>query len=252
MSIQVFSNRTGIPKSTLRFYEQKGLLKVKRRGNNRYRYYEEEQVETAKWIASLRTADISIEDIHRYMSSNTKTRHELLTKWTKELKVKRSTLDVGIKYLESSRYNKTFYLIERTSESIIWFKEEAEVGQFKDAFTRRREQLEECGFEVGDGYLTYLSGMETVQAKIGFTVIKFSSKPLPVDAFLEQMPAQSCILITFEKPIQDIKEGYEQLMQYAWQNEWYPAGSIYEWYHGDGGQDLDIVLPVFQINGEEN
>jgi DNA-binding transcriptional MerR regulator len=44
MTIQTFSNRTGLPSSTLRYYEKEGLIKPDIRGENGYRLYREEQI----------------------------------------------------------------------------------------------------------------------------------------------------------------------------------------------------------------
>ena len=66
MNIQQFSERTGVSKSALRYYEQKQLLLPRERGANGYRIYSEDQVSTVKLISSLRLADISIKDIKIY------------------------------------------------------------------------------------------------------------------------------------------------------------------------------------------
>ncbi|WP_212927945.1 MerR family transcriptional regulator [Oceanobacillus sp. J11TS1] len=58
--------KTGIPKSALRFYEEKDLLKSVRQENSNYRMYSEDQVPLAKMIASLRTARVPIRDIQLY------------------------------------------------------------------------------------------------------------------------------------------------------------------------------------------
>lgn len=44
MKINEFSERTGLPPSTLRFYDQKRLLEPKQRLENGYRIYTDDQV----------------------------------------------------------------------------------------------------------------------------------------------------------------------------------------------------------------
>lgn len=60
MNIQDFSDRTGISKSALRYYEQKNLLFPRDRSANGYRVYSEDQIATVKLISSLRLVDIPI------------------------------------------------------------------------------------------------------------------------------------------------------------------------------------------------
>ena len=65
MNIQDFSERTGISKSALRYYEAKNLLIPSERSANGYRVYSEDQIATVKLISSLRLADIPIKDIQK-------------------------------------------------------------------------------------------------------------------------------------------------------------------------------------------
>ncbi|QDP41887.1 helix-turn-helix domain-containing protein [Radiobacillus deserti] len=251
MSIQAFAKRTGISKTALRYYEQKNLLTPKRGKENLYRYYEEHQVKLAKWIASLRTANVPINEIQAYLTTNPKEQRDLIKKWERELLKKRKILDVGIKYLQSTKEEQEFYLAKIPAQTIIWFKEEAKIGRFKHAFKKRQKQLNIYGYEVDNAYLAYLSGEDIIQVKVGFTLRSSSLYHLPEDSFVEKKPAQHCVVHPFKKPIADIQEGYEEMMQYVLRNKWYPAGPIYEWYHGEGWTDLDIVMPVFEMKEEE-
>ena len=70
MNIQKFSERTGISKSALRYYEQKRLLCPRERSANGYRVYSDDQVATVKLISSLRLANIPIKDIKVYLLEN--------------------------------------------------------------------------------------------------------------------------------------------------------------------------------------
>lgn len=63
MTIQAFSERTGISKSALRYYETQYLFSPKRKLENGYRYYSEDQIEVVKFISSLRLVGISIKGI---------------------------------------------------------------------------------------------------------------------------------------------------------------------------------------------
>lgn len=65
MTIKEVEERTGLSRSNIRFYEKEKLIQPIRNERNGYREYTEENVESIKKIAYLRTLGISIEDIHR-------------------------------------------------------------------------------------------------------------------------------------------------------------------------------------------
>ena len=77
MTIQVFSEKVGIAKSAIRYYESKGLLGSVERSASGYRLYREDQIETVRLITSLRMADIAIADIQMYLTEadNSKRQH---------------------------------------------------------------------------------------------------------------------------------------------------------------------------------
>lgn len=65
MTIKEVEEKTGLARSNIRFYEKEKLIQPTRNVGNGYREYSEEDVETIKKIAYLRTLGISIETIHR-------------------------------------------------------------------------------------------------------------------------------------------------------------------------------------------
>ena len=68
MTIKEAEKQTGLARSNIRFYEKEKLLVPARDDKNGYRNYSEQDIETIKKIAYLRTLDISIEDIRDLMS----------------------------------------------------------------------------------------------------------------------------------------------------------------------------------------
>ncbi|MEB2299379.1 MerR family transcriptional regulator [Lysinibacillus xylanilyticus] len=79
MTIQEFSERTGIAKSALRFYETKKLLLSEERSSNGYRVYADSQIATVKLISTLRLADVSIQEIQNYLHEQDEmTRQEMM------------------------------------------------------------------------------------------------------------------------------------------------------------------------------
>jgi DNA-binding transcriptional MerR regulator len=63
MQIQELAQRTGLPPSTIRYYESIDLLPPPRRQPNGYRLYREADVDRLRLVAGLRALDYSIDDI---------------------------------------------------------------------------------------------------------------------------------------------------------------------------------------------
>ena len=68
MTIKEVEERTGLTRSSIRFYEKEKLVEPTRNDKNGYRDYSESDVENIKKIAYLRTLEISIEDIRSIMA----------------------------------------------------------------------------------------------------------------------------------------------------------------------------------------
>lgn len=60
-------DKTGLNRSSIRFYEKKGLISPERNKKNGYREYTNQDMEDIQKIAYLRTLGISIEDISQAM-----------------------------------------------------------------------------------------------------------------------------------------------------------------------------------------
>lgn len=65
MTIGEFSDKTGIRCSTLRYYEDKGLIRVSRDFGNR-RIYSESDIEWVKFLQRLKNTGMRLNDIKRY------------------------------------------------------------------------------------------------------------------------------------------------------------------------------------------
>ena len=249
MNIQKFSERTGISKSALRYYEQKSLLCPRERNTSGYRVYSEDQVATVKLISSLRLAGISIKDIKVYLLENDEAkRQQMLIDWIQNIKEKRNILDVSLRYLESDSFSKEVYLIEKSAEQIIWFEAESAVGEFRQHFLNRGNELEKLNIHFKNFYLKYISGDHVIRAKIGFGVQSDVDQiNLSEIAVIEQLPDCICIAMPFNDPITTIQNGYHTLLSYALEHKWTPLSSILEWYHGEDFAQLDLLLPVTHI-----
>ncbi|MBU5213164.1 MerR family transcriptional regulator [Heyndrickxia oleronia] len=250
MTIQAFSERTGISKSALRYYETQHLLSPKRKLENGYRYYSEDQIEVVKFISSLRLVGISIKEIQLYISGDEENRQQMMTRWIQSLKQKQELLNVSLRYLEGQHENEAVYLIERKEEIIVWFGAESEVGQFGTYFRERGKELSKNNIRFKSGYLRYLSGMNSIKAEIGFGLSKaISLSALPEGAQIEHMPPCLCIAQSFNSSISQIKEGYRNLIRFAVDHNWVPTGPVLEWYRGEELNDLDLIMPVTKFKG---
>ena len=83
MLISEVMEQTGLSKKTIRFYEDKGLIKVARKENG-YREYSENEILTLKKIKSLRMCGISVSDI-KLLFGNIVSLDDLLQKRKKEI-----------------------------------------------------------------------------------------------------------------------------------------------------------------------
>ena len=68
VTIKEVEEKTGLTRSSIRFYEKEHLIDPKRDKHNRYRDYTETDAENLKKIAYLRTLGISIENIRKIIS----------------------------------------------------------------------------------------------------------------------------------------------------------------------------------------
>src|SRR5690625_4540417 len=171
-TIQEFSEKTGIPKSTLRYYETIDLLHPVARRNNGYRTYSQEQIPLTKLIISLRIANIPIKDIQSFVKVDKKKQQKMINSWRTQLKQNIDMLRVGLQYLESGIEESEVYLLEKESEKIVWFEDEEKVGNFGKQFKKYRNILASKGIPVMNHYLKYISGENKILASIGFGVRK--------------------------------------------------------------------------------
>lgn len=63
MRIQEFSQQTGLPAKTIRYYESIGILRPPQRLPNGYRQYNEQDLERARFVAGARSLELSLDEI---------------------------------------------------------------------------------------------------------------------------------------------------------------------------------------------
>ncbi|MGE6261078.1 MerR family transcriptional regulator [Heyndrickxia sporothermodurans] len=249
MTIQAFSERTGISKSALRYYESKKLLLPNRNENNGYRYYTKDQIDLVKFIYSLRIAGIPIKEIQTYLSENEENQQNMLKNWSKLLTEKKHHLVMSLRYIESRKHGEQIYLLEKNEENIIWFTAISEPGKFGIHFKKRMNELAEQNITIKGAYLKYLSGVKEIKAQIGFGISdNVNTEVLTEIDHMEKMPACLCIALPYKSELPDIANAYRKLMNYVVEHDWVPAGSILEWYRGSHLEDIDIIIPVTYLH----
>ena len=63
MKIQEFAQLTGLSTKTIRYYESIGILPSPKRTPNGYRDYNEQDAERARFVAGIRSLNLSLDDI---------------------------------------------------------------------------------------------------------------------------------------------------------------------------------------------
>ena len=71
MNIKDVERITGLKKANIRYYEQEGLLQPKRNGQNNYREYDQQNIETLERIKLLRLLEVPVFQIQALQKGET-------------------------------------------------------------------------------------------------------------------------------------------------------------------------------------
>ncbi|CAM4461069.1 helix-turn-helix domain-containing protein [Paenibacillus tarimensis] len=128
MTIQAFSDRTGLPASTLRYYEKEGLLSPDIRADNGYRLYAESQIPRAIKLHSLRQAGISLTELRAYMSADRSGQDEWLEKWRHDIDSRLKTLQAAKQFMYGIKgQDEQIRLVKWDSPvQMVWFRRRVE------------------------------------------------------------------------------------------------------------------------------
>jgi DNA-binding transcriptional MerR regulator len=123
MTIQEFALKTGLPPTTLRFYENKKLLLPAARGENGYRYYSEEQISIARLIQSFRQSSVPMDEIRLFLQSTLNEQDLLLEKWRQRVEDSLNSLQIAKQYLKGLQPGqKALQMVNWEHPSVmIWF-----------------------------------------------------------------------------------------------------------------------------------
>lgn len=181
MTIQAFALKTGLPPTTLRFYENKLLLVPEIRGDNGYRYYTEEQVPLARLIASFRHADVSIGEIRRFIQASPSEKSDLLERWRRDVEEKLQSLQIAKQYLNGvGPEQSSVQLIKWEEPSVmIWFSHTLSQSKhpYQEPIDSDREELVKARLLTQPGaFIRILEAKgDKLQVEIGFRLLPGST-----------------------------------------------------------------------------
>lgn len=163
MTIQSFAERTGLPASTLRYYDKEGLLKPTYRAENNYRYYQEDQVSSAWKIHTLRQAGIGLNEIRQYLAEDVVGQAAWLHKWRQDVDAKLLALNVAKQYLDGIDAVDEHIRLVRWSQPtrMLWF-----LHQVKRQLHPFAQAIEESAAYLDKRGLLYTKEAYVMQEKI--------------------------------------------------------------------------------------
>ena len=99
-AIGVFAKKTGVTIRTLRYYDEKNLLRPSYVSESGRRYYKDEDIPTLQKILTLKFLGLSLEEIERFIRENDWNLHDSLLYQKQQLEQKRAQIDQSIQTLE--------------------------------------------------------------------------------------------------------------------------------------------------------
>ncbi|WP_158607022.1 MerR family DNA-binding transcriptional regulator [Paenibacillus ginsengarvi] len=255
MTIQRFSHRTGLPASTLRYYEKEGLIEPHVRGDNGYRFYTEEQIPIALTIHSLRLADVCLRDIREYLRCANAGRAAWLRKWREEIDAKLASLRIARQYLHG---------IEADEQSVRLVKWEAPVPflWFPVTIKRQLHPYAEAIQETATAYYrrfgvrpteafvrTTSADRLTMNGSIGYRLSKGQEAEVSTDptaVFLEHDPV---LFVTLECLASDAFVCFD-LMLLLQKFGFEPAGPKLERYNLKDLNHYQWMIPVLHTQSQ--
>lgn len=253
-TIQQFSSKTGLPSSTLRYYDKKKLLQPERRLENGYRAYHDSQIAEALMIHSLRNADIPIDEIKRYLAGSEVEKNGLISKWRKEIQAKLSTLQVAKQYLGglSPKQNQMYLVRWEERVSFLWHK--CTVGRkfqpFKEVMYDLEERLLNGGVKLAPGYFVRVQSSigKKITGEVGF-IIENVQMELQENEYIETL--EPTLFASME-----CSAGNEflcfQFIQMMKQYGFVPDGQKLEKYDTPESELFQYLIPILKNGGAGN
>ena len=99
-AIGAFSKKTGVTIRTLRYYDEKNLLKPSYVSESGRRYYKDEDIITLQKIMTLKFLGYSLEDVEVFIDENDWNLHDSLVYQKEQLERKKEQIEQSIRTLD--------------------------------------------------------------------------------------------------------------------------------------------------------
>lgn len=251
LTVKSFSRITAIPESTLRYYDEQGILRPRGRTESGYRLYDADQILPAKFLYSLRLASVPMEEVRAYQQGETDQQQEALARWYDELGKRITWLTLARKYMEGLKGERKEDVTLQVSppERIAWYLHEAPIGKFGGHFMRRHQELTAAGFTISNSYFQWVADLQPgwVRGKVGYAVTG-KGAGLSEGGELEERPSMLTLSLEHRAPMTEIRNTYTRLFTFMREHGWEPAGPSLERYPmGPPELYVEVLIPILQL-----
>gem|GEM_PF-2063388 len=254
LTIKSFSRITAIPESTLRYYDDQGILRPRARAENGYRLYEADQILPAKLLYSLRLASVPMDQVRAYVQADSDARKRALSRWHNDLGERIAWLTVARKYIEGLVHDQPGEITLQTTEPerTLWFTHEAPVGHFGSFYVQRIGELCAAGIPFDDSYFRWLEDLQPgwVRGQVGFRLAGrvIGDAPLPEGAAIEERPSTLMLSLEHRAPMPTIRETYSRLFAFMQEQGWKAAGPAIERYPVGAPENFcEVLIPILNL-----
>jgi len=253
-----------ISSDTLRLYDRKGLLKPIQDTNNSYRYYDIRSIFKLSRILFLKNLDISLREIHAYMSNKNRERLlHLLKKKDREIDLRMQRLEnlkvkitSKLELLENvdTKLDKIYITpIEKRVGVFLNLKELNSEYELKQAIKQKEPFLKMSSWLVEGQIYTSLakSDMEAGIYNQFRYFIEINSPENDIPKQMVVMPSSNYVCMTVLGPYEDMVSHYETLTQWIKDHGYVIAGdsiekNIIDYDSSDSEEEYisEIQIPV--------
>lgn len=244
------ANFLGVSTTTLRYYEEYGLIKpYEIDEETNYRYYDIKNIGEITHIIDLRRSGLSMMQIRDYLSRGFDM-HVLI----KELKIKREALDRQIKINELRFAGDNAYMVDYVTTKPLYclFKEShaKDVHEIECQFAEYLIAKMKEGYALDDNFLTFIEFKTTLPEfeNIDYKMFLVVNKPSN-DTFL--LPSIKAIHTFHKGCYETIGRAYDALCQFASRNKLKLKGTAIENYfrssftvNNENDMLTDVILPL--------
>lgn len=248
VTIQAFSEKTGLSPSTLRYYDRKNLLVPTCRLKNGYRAYSETQIKDAIMIHSLRNADVPLNEIKRFLNADETERNVLISKWRQEVELKVASLKIAQQYLGGLNPKQNHLHLVRWDSPVtfIWHRHtvERKCHPFREAMQLNLEMMRKFGYNANSGcFIRHLySKGNKITGEVGFIVEQeLSENYLSETIYHEQF--NPMLFASMECSVKNDFLCF-QFVQMVRQFGFFPTGSKMEKYDKPESTIFQYLIPI--------